>query len=768
MRIITHIIFLFVCLSTLAQENNLVGIGGWRAHLPYRKGEIVEEAKDRIYCGSLNMLYYYDKNTQELNLLNKTDGLSDIGISALKYNEKMNTLVIGYENGNIDLLIDEEEFFNINNVQKSTIAGSKKINDIDMYQQYAFLSTGIGMIKLDLDKKEIRETYRNIGPDGKQVEIEMAAIFPETDSIFILIPSDSEGNSQVRSASLKALNLLDFSNWKAVNNIWGGALKFVDYIENFDGHFVFYIRNNTIWELTPDDQIDLNVPIQVGSNMRYMRASNGNMIYGYEDTSYVIHSDFTYSVRSEKLGTNTNDALTDKNGDIWYGHETFGMSRFSNGNFQPFIPNGVYSINVFRIYFANQKTYVLSGGFSSNAGGVGITPVLNVYDNKEWLHFVPFLPEGDKNASSFTYNPYLDSIFIGLLPGGIVKWKEGKDSQNFSQIKEDNSPLISALTSESWVKVLAMTTDDEGNTWIANHETNGKNSIFKYDRNSQWTSYLLNDENAEFVVDIQLDQNNRKWMRVASTGERRGILLWDDKTGQLRFLNHSLNNGGLPSKEINDFDIDLNDEVWVGTNEGVGVFKNTEDILDGGFYNATLPIVEGRPLLQDEEVTAVAVDGANRKWFGTNNGVFLFEDNGETAVLLFNEENSPLLSNKIIDIEVNPVTGEVFIATDKGLISYLGDATLSTGKHENVRIYPNPVEPGFEEKVGIRGLAPDALVKITDISGKMVYETNANGGLATWDVHDINGDRAAPGVYLIFSSSQDGEDTFVGKIAVTE
>ena len=207
--------------------------------------------------------------------------------------------------------------------------------------------------------------------------------------------------------------------------------------------------------------------------------------------------------------------------------------------------------------------------------------------------------------------------------------------------------------------------------------------------------------------------------------------------------------------------------VWVGTDEGVCYFYSTNEVFSPG-VDAIKPIFENRFLLRDDKVTAIAVDGGNRKWIGTERGVWLFSPSGEKLFYNFTAENSPLLSNAIVDIEINDETGEVFFATDQGLVSFRADATESTIQFQAIKIFPNPVTPNFQGTVGISGLATDAIVKITDISGKLIWETRAYGGTASWNMNNYNGRRAKTGIYLVFSSSSDGAESVVGKIAIIE
>jgi hypothetical protein len=205
--------------------------------------------------------------------------------------------------------------------------------------------------------------------------------------------------------------------------------------------------------------------------------------------------------------------------------------------------------------------------------------------------------------------------------------------------------------------------------------------------------------------------------------------------------------------------------VWVGTDKGIAYFPDPSRVFSSN-VNAIKPVFDNRFLLRDEHVTAIEVDGGNRKWIGTENGVWLFDEFGESQIHNFNTANSPLLSNKVVDLEINNKTGELFIMTDAGIASFRADATQGEATFDKIKIFPNPVTDQFNGQVGISGLVTDAIVKITDVSGKLVWQAKANGGSTAWDVRDYNGRRAATGMYLVFCISQDGTESMVGKIAV--
>ncbi len=215
---------------------------------------------------------------------------------------------------------------------------------------------------------------------------------------------------------------------------------------------------------------------------------------------------------------------------------------------------------------------------------------------------------------------------------------------------------------------------------------------------------------------------------------------------------------------------DKNGEIWVGTSTGVAIYSNPQKIWTEEVLYATRPGLDSpddffHPLLEKESITAIAIDGANRKWFGTKaSGVFLISENGETELQHFNSENSPLPGNEITDIAINNQTGEVFIGTAAGLISYMGEATAGNEEYNDVYVYPNPVRETYEGPIVIKGLVDDTDLRITDISGNLVHKTTSLGGQAIWDGKNLNGNRCKTGVYLVFMATPAGEKTKITKL----
>ncbi|MES2733462.1 MAG: two-component regulator propeller domain-containing protein [Bacteroidota bacterium] len=747
----------FLCtillLSTQSVAQN-IPLGTWRTHLSYQSATTLTISGEKVYAGSPNSLFYFDKSFNNTTKLSKIDGLSETDISRVGYLPALKMVLIAYHSGNVDLLTssdkagESDKITNLNVIKNASISGSKNINDITFRDNLAYLSCDFGLVVLDLQKIEVRETYRNIGFNGTPI-----AVFGSTfanDSIFL---ASSQG---IMAAPLAAqINLQDFSNWHIFTPSQGIPNDNVKAIASRNGGVYAGVSGKGLYHYQQGNWTNL---VALTEPIQTIRTSNNQLLVCTGSRLLTINEDEIVAEVRDNLLLAPQEAAFDMQGKLWVADAKSGLLSNRSGHFEAYIPSGPASNQAWKLYGYGGKIVALAGGFNENTQAYGRTSNFYIFDGAQWANYALLVPT-TKDLVSIAYQADNQQLYLGSFGNGLFRQKADLSIETVA-----GSPLIA---SANGVRVTGLATDDEGNIWVTNHSVPlGMPSLHVFRKTNQWESFAFTQTGSNNPLGILIDDNGFKWLRLdpKSTG---GILVFDEKTQRSRYLGTASGNGELPNPNVRSMAMDKEGQIWVGTDDGVAVFFNTSAVFTGG-YSAFTPIFNTRRLLNDEFITAIKVDGGNRKWIGTRNGLWLFNAEGSELVVNFTTKNSPLLSNNITDIEIESTTGEVFIATDQGLLSYRGSATEAESKHTQVKVFPNPVRPNFDGLVGISGLAANSMVKITDAAGRLVYETRANGGTATWNVHDYRGNRAETGIYLIFSASDDGSETFIAKLAVVK
>jgi hypothetical protein len=760
--------FCFIFLSNILSAQNL-GIGEWRTHLPYKKCIAVDIADNIVYCATPYSVFYYDKSDQSVNRLTKVNGLSDVNISMLRYSDQYKVLVIAYTNANIDLVY-EDGTINISDIKRKPIFGNKTINNITFYGNCAYFSCGFGIVALDMDKKEIKDTYY-IGANGNAL------------NVYDLACDGTKFYAATESGILKAnttgVNLANYTSWTKdtslphPNSTYNSIVSFSNKIfTNLSttsyASDTSYVYNGTTWEIFDSSRFD---------DVFSMRVSNGNLLISYNYSVFVYNSLLENIEVVSNLYPGSLDpkcAVMDAEGNFWIADNRLGLVRYKNWASENIIPNGPANTDVFEMAIAGSDLYVATGGVNSawnnnyNTSGVFSFIGNNWYSLKDNNTVFNNLFDILTVAIDPSDNNH---VFAGSLGNGLVEMHSGIVTKIYDTT---NSALEKPSSTIDWVGVGGLAFDKDNNLWVVNAASNSLLKVLKPD--GTWLSYnmapYVNQARASRII---IDQNGQKWVRLTTAS---GLLVFSDNgtlsnysDDVIRVLSTSVGNGNMPSNAVLSMAEDLDGKVWIGTDKGVAVFYNPENVTQGGnFDSQVITILQDsvpQHLLEFESVTAIAVDGSNKKWFGTEKaGVFLMSDDGQKEILHFTAENSPLLSNTITSIVIDGKTGEVFFGTANGIISYKSNATSGGEVINNVYAYPNPVREGFTGSIGIKGLVKDANVKITDVSGILVYETKSEGGQAIWNGKNFKGEKIKTGVYFVFCSSPDATDKLVTKIMV--
>jgi ligand-binding sensor domain-containing protein len=447
------------------------------------------------------------------------------------------------------------------------------------------------------------------------------------------------------------------------------------------------------------------------------------------------------------------------NGSIWIGDSASGLFKLdpTNKTFTSIVPNGP----------AGQITSALEATSTAIIAASNTTPGIFILENGKWLNQKQNGLDTLTGVQSITTNNYDNSVWLTTAQKGVAQWHNNK----LQIFNPQNSSLKGAANNTCFTSGVAG--DTKGNSWVSNLGTTISLHVKQPD--GKWTGFT----NPFGVTDagaLAIDEASQIW---CTTKNANGLLVYhpgnsltssaDDKWKQYKA---GAGLGNLPSNQVNCIAKDKNGFIWIGTDKGIGIIQCAENIFTPAGCDALLPVVQqdrfAGLLFKDENVQTIAVDGADRKWIGTKNGVWLISATGEKVIYRFSSSNSPLLGNDISKISIDPLTGEVFIATNNGLCSFRSTATEPVSTQEKVLVFPNPVPPGYTGSIAIRGLTNNALVKITNLYGALIYQTRALGGQAIWDGKNTNGVKVASGIYLIICRDDSGVEKIATKITIVQ
>ncbi|MDD2199444.1 MAG: two-component regulator propeller domain-containing protein [Bacteroidales bacterium] len=772
--------YLVVLLVLSILTSGQVAVGQWRDHLPYTYGQMVAEGSDKVYALTNIGLYSYNKNNSETQKMSKINGLSDVNPTAIAYSETHNQLLIGYFNGNLDI-VSKNIVYNISDIKRKTLTAGKSINHILIIDDYAYLSCSFGIVVYDIIRKEIKNTFL-IGYNGAYVDVN--EITTDGNNIYA---ATTEG---IYRGNLNN-NLVDFTYWERITDLpishefsWMANKNF-NTIEFFSGKLIanykgenssdedrLVVLENNQWS-NFDTTINRCNSLWSNNNVLSITSDWYIKLYDTEFDNY-LHI-WKYFFENGDATLRPNHTIVGKNNVVWIADRYYGLVRsHASWSYQKISINGPKTNTIFAMDAVDNKLIGVAGGFDlslvprySQAMFFNFTDTWNTID----YTVEPDL-SGKYDLVSIAINPQRpDNIFVGSWVNGLFEFTGQNLVNNYN---ETNSP-IETIPGTSLIRVGGIDFDDHGNLWISCSD-NQMPIVVKM-ANGTWHGLNYKSAmNVSNVGDILVASNGYKWVILPRGG---GLFVFDDKEtpGDLsdddyRKLSIIDEYGEIISNEVFSIAEDKNGSIWVGTNKGVVVYYNPDNVFSQSpFYGQQVKIPrndgtnDADLLLGAETVTAISVDGANDKWFGTRSGgVFKTNPTGIEQIHHFNTSNSPILSNNVYCMQIVPATGEVFIGTEKGIISYRGEATEGDSDYTDVYAFPNPVKPDYNGPITIHGLVAGSYVKITDISGNLVYEMRSQGGQAIWHGTDFNGNKVKTGVYLVFASNEDGSKKTVTKI----
>ncbi len=775
------LICLLALSSTKAQDPG--PIGSWQDHFPYLQAVAVAQGGGHVYSATATALFKYHPPTGEIERITKVNALNDVGINGLAWNPSLSMLLVYYANGNLDLL-RESEGFNMGDIKRSGILGDKGVYCAYMDGVTAYLGCGFGIVVVDLAQREVRETWF-IGPEGSQIRVN--DIVFHNDSIYA---ATQDG---LFVAWQGASNLASFTNWQKRTDLPAAMANGpFNTLASFGGRVLVNYRSNLpegdTLLLLNESGVERFTPLYGRRNLRMHVSDNGErLIVPHKSDIHTYDLDLAeISFQYGYVNTfcNPSEAIADGN-DLWVSDTKLGLVRAQGQNIgYNVVPNGPRSPGVYRMAASGGALYVATGAVQGNWTNSFLKEGVHHYQNGSWISHdwenSPFMMGVNdyggavNDIMAVAVDPSDPSIaYAGSFEEGLIEFR---DRVPYTTYNSTNSSLQDELGAPSGkVNIAGLAFDRDRDLWMTNPYSPA--CIAVKTNAGTWKNFspgaILN---SNFLLgDIMVASNGHKWI-IRPRGN--ALLVFDDggtidntSDDRYRLLNNQAGSGGLPTNEVYSMAEDLDGQIWVGTNRGVAVFYNPSAVFGEGDFDAQQILIEQdgniQILLETEEVRAIAVDGANRKWIGTEtSGVFLISADGREQVARFTEVNSPLPSNTVTTIAIDDATGEVYFGTSRGIISFRSDATLGGNENRCAKVFPNPVRETYTGPIAITDLVRDSEVKITDMAGNLVYRTNSLGGQAIWPGTNMGGDRVATGVYLVMVADRFGNTKCNTKLLV--
>lgn len=758
--------FLFVLLLALevkASDDN------WTLYPSYHNATYCQVMGDKVYVLASGALYSYDKSDNEVRTYDKITTLSDINITHIRYSSFINAIVVVYSNANIDILYDDGVVYNISDFKNKQLP-DKTINNVDIQGSTTYLSTSFGVVVLDLENMEFENTF-NTGLNTTCTYLFKDRLYTATQSGLYYCETGK--------------NMLDNGNWEKFNSTTFKALGALD------GRLYCIASDGKLYEILSE------------TNNLELVDDSGKFNYLYSDGNALIVISSSSIVRLEGGITKKLCNVNKKYDFILKNKETYWCCGGYAGLVEaavekntivakglPLIPNSPIRNYCEYMKFTDSGKLLVSGGHVNYFDNILYSGTLMEYhcEDDKWIN----LPEDTiRSATGYSYVNICSvdedptepgHYFAGSFGYGVYEFREGKFVKHYNHENASLESVSSGKYAYAYVRVPTVKFDKEGNLWCVNTDVKDILKVLKKD--GTWLS--LNYKEIEYwstVVKPYVD--SRGWLWLTAIQGDPGLFCAkrnntpfdtsDDVTG--KWLNKFTNQDGISYDIYQLYDIaeDNNGDIWVGTNIGVFVIDDAEKFFnDGIFKQIKIARNDGTGLadyfMSGVYIKDIEIDGANRKWIGTNNnGIYLVSADGQETIHHFTTENSPLPSDCIESIAINNLTGEVFIGTDKGIAGYMSDATTAAEKLEksNIHTYPNPVKADYSGYISIVGLTHDCNIKIVDAAGYLINEGISNGGLYTWNGRNMRGEKVASGVYYVLTYDSNGKEGVATKILVT-
>ncbi|MFT5925841.1 MAG: ligand-binding sensor domain-containing protein [Rubritalea sp.] len=755
---------LLACNITAAQDFT----DSWEGLFSFTTIVDIEESSTAVYAASENAVFIYDLSSRSFTTLTTVNGLSGDEISQIHYSVDKSVLIIGYQNGLLQIVDQDGEVNDVVAIKdkQSISPGDKKINEFIESGDLIYIATDFGIAIYNLERLEFDDTYF-IGDNGIQVPVASIEIFDG-----FLYAATLDANSGMRRAPIADPFLIDFMNWNQINiDIWTEVLA-------FDNRLFAVTVGRFLAELNTTSGTFAGTGIRLPRAIRDAHATSDFITFTSREAIYIYDTTLNQIYLIDAIdGISYNYTAGIVRGTILYaGTEEAGMIRINiqdQTDFEFIVADGPSRNAAFSISSSPDELWVSYGNHDQlyNPFPLERLGVSHLVIDEGWTNYKPIDVLNIASISSITINPDNTSeVYLNSMHDGLLEFTDGSASTLYGTTNSSLESILPPAT--DFVRISNSVFDNQGNLWTLANKVD--NALNRRAPSGQWSSFDVSEE----VVSIASDQGITK---IVTNNNRNiffgtianGLVGFESSTNTFGNLIQDVGLGNLVNSYVTSLCLDLNGQLWIGSNQGLRVLFNPNSMFTENPSDARSIIIEDtngipRELLADEAVLDIEIDGNNNKWVATaSSGAFLFSPSGRETIFQFTTDNSPLPTNSVNDISIDESSGKVYFATDKGIVAFQGERSSKPEDNlESVRVFPNPVRPGFDGNVTIDGLTDRARVKITDIEGNLVYEAVSQGGSIPWDTRSFSGSKVASGVYFLFISTNDNIETTVSKLMI--
>ncbi|MGH2665508.1 ligand-binding sensor domain-containing protein [Flavobacterium sp.] len=749
-------ILLLVSLFGYSQEKQL-----WEGYFSYNTIKDIAQSTTHVYAAAENAYFKKNSITNEIAKTTTIEGLSGENISQVYHSETFKKTLLGHDNGLLIVVNDlDGSMLNVVDIvnKPSVPQNKKRINHFMEHDGKIYISTDFGICIYDLNISEFGDTYF-IGSGGANVEILQTTIF----NGFIYAVASGYG---LLKAAVTNPNLIDYHQWNMVYAANWGSVQAVG------TELIAIGFGAAMFKFVGDTPVYVTTFSQIPTDVRY---SEGRLLVTTQDFVHIYNGQLVKILQINNI-TNVPAKLTCATimGDtIYIGTQENGLFSTTLSNPTVFVdntPNGPIKNKIFAIQSASNSLWAVYGDYSRNYNPYPLDAfaISKMDADKNWKLF----PYSDllnaKSIARIAVNPNNEKqVYFSSYYSGLLKFQDEIATKIYNK---SNSTLQSIPgQAQDDIRINGSAFDKNGNLWVTNSLVDKGLHVFRTNEQSQgFTLAGVQTPLSNSYGRIVIDKNSTKWMAT----NHEGVVGFNENySNRSLSIKEGQDEGNLPDNDVRAIAVDNKNKLWIGTTHGLRVLSSVDSFLSNNELtsNSIIILEDGlaQELLYQQFITDIVVDGSNNKWIGTaGSGVFFISPDGQKTFNIFTKENSPLPSNVVTDIDINSQTGEVFIATESGMISYKGTSTKGAEDLENIIAYPNPVRPEFNGSVAITGLMDKCNVKITDIEGNLVYEEISEGGTVMWDTKVFGKSKVASGVYMIFVASEDGLLSKVKKVMI--